>query len=550
MAGPRRGAARAARRLAPLLALLLPAGAPGAEVPAALPSFEQLQEAGATVGEVRIVTDNIFDENDPKENNVLFRAANTLHIRTRPSVIESTLLFKPGDPLSVRLIEESERLLRDNRYLYDVKITPVGWHDGVVDIEVRTRDTWTLDPGVSVGRSGGVNTGSVQLKEYNLFGTGTSVGLSRRKDADRTSTIFDVSHNHLFDGWTAVRYSHSNLEDGSGQSFGVERPFYALDTRWAAGVSFDERDQVDSVYNAGDVIAEYRHRSRNAQAYGGWSQGLIDGWTQRYSVGLTYRDDAYEREPGLTPPPRLPEDATLAGPFLRYEVIEDGYERFKNRNQIERPEYFQTGFNSSLQIGRALQGLGSTRDAWLYSASIGDGVVPHLDHILVASAALSGQYSEGQAEHLRGSGMLQYYVPQAHRFLFFASATLDAVHNEDVSELLMIGGDSGLRGYPLRYQTGERRALFTIEERGYTDWYPLRLFRVGGAVFFDVGRAWGGDFVNTANPGWLKDVGFGLRLLSARSAFGNILHADVAFPLDGDPNIKSVQFLLKTKTSF
>ena len=32
-----------------------------------------------------------------------------------------------------------------------------------------------------------------------------------------------------------------------------------------------------------------------------------------------------------------------------------------------------------------------------------------------------------------------------------------------------LGGDTGLRGYPLRYQNGNQRALFTVEERLYTN---------------------------------------------------------------------------------
>ena len=65
-----------------------------------------------------------------------------------------------------------------------------------------------------------------------------------------------------------------------------------------------------------------------------------------------------------------------------------------------------------------------------------------------------------------------------------------------------------------------------------------------------VGPAWGGEFQNTTNPGWLSDVGFGLRILSCRSAFGNVLHADIAFPLNGDTDIRSVQFLLRSKATF
>jgi hypothetical protein len=38
--------------------------------------------------------------------------------------------------------------------------------------------------------------------------------------------------------------------------------------------------------------------------------------------------------------------------------------------------------------------------------------------------------------------------------------------------------------------------------------------------------------------------------LSARTSKGNVLHTDVAFALDRDPSIDSVQFLVKTKGAF
>ena len=83
----------------------------------------------------------------------------------------------------------------------------------------------------------------------------------------------------------------------------------------------------------------------------------------------------------------------------------------------------------------------------------------------------------------------------------------------------------------------------------YTDWYPLRLIRVGGAVFYDGGRAWGGSNPNEANSGWLNDVGFGLRLLTDRSAVGNVLHIDLAFPLNREGDIRAMQFIVKTKVA-
>jgi len=48
-----------------------------------IPSFADLEAAGAVIGEVRIDNRNIFDLADEKENGILYRAANAIHIRTQ-----------------------------------------------------------------------------------------------------------------------------------------------------------------------------------------------------------------------------------------------------------------------------------------------------------------------------------------------------------------------------------------------------------------------------------------------------------------------------------
>ena len=73
--------------------------------PEPLPSFAMLEAAGARVGRVRVITGDIFDTDDPREDKLLFRWANALHIQTRPGVIERALLFKSGEPLSLRVLE-------------------------------------------------------------------------------------------------------------------------------------------------------------------------------------------------------------------------------------------------------------------------------------------------------------------------------------------------------------------------------------------------------------------------------------------------------------
>lgn len=516
----------------------------------AVPSFAELEAAGAVIGEVRIVTQDIFDLDDPRENNALFRLANQLHIKTRPSVIRRSLLFRSGERVSLRVMEESERALRANSYLYDISIRPVDYRDGIVDIEVHTRDTWTLQPGVSYSRGGGSNTSGLTLKEKNLFGTGVSIGIETTSTVDRSGSEFEFAHNQVFGGWTAFSLKRAAYSDGSSHSVSLARPFYALDARWALGASTGQFDQIDSVYSSSAVVGQYRHRQQSSEIFGGWSKGLVNGWVQRFSVGAGYTDDIYVIDPNYVPPAQLPPDQTLAYPFIRYEVIEDKYAKVSNRDKIGRPEFFAMGFNSNVQLSRASTSFGSTRDLWLYSGAISKGFESVGGGELLTGLTFSGQYADDQGERQFLGATTRYFLPQGGRRLFYAGAFLDTIRNPGPTDQLLLGGDNGLRGYPLRYQSGTQRALFTVEERFYTDWYPFQLFRVGGAVFFDVGRAWGGDYQNLANPGWLRDVGFGLRLVSDRSAFGNVVHLDVAFPLDATADIKKAQFLVKTYSTF
>ena len=502
---------------------------------------------------MRIDNGNIFDLANEKENGILYRAANAIHIRTRAAVVRRLLLFKPGERVSVRLIEETERLMRSNRIFYDVRIVPAAYRDGVVDIEVRTRDTWTLEPGASASRAGGVNKSGWSVRDTNALGSGVLIGASRTSDADRSGITYKVSQPHAFDGWTAIDYSHSRLSDGQSNAISIVRPFYAMDTRWAAGFSTSTDTRIDSVFQSGVRHAQYRHRQDTAETFGGWSEGLVEGWTHRYSVGLSYLKDTFKLEPDLPPLPsdvQLPLDQTLTSPFFRYELVQDDYEKVKNRDLIERPEYFAMGTLASAQLRRALTGLGSTQNLWLYSASASDGFRLSSNSVLLGSASVSGQAGYAPLDRQAANGSIRFYDHHSdNRTLTFVSLSGGVVKDPNLSSQLVLGGDTGLRGYPRNYQTGERLVVLNVEERVYTDWYPFRLVRVGAAAFYDCGRAWDGPGESPSSARWLSNVGLGLRFLSTRSSFGNVLHVDFAFPLNRDPNIKSFQLLVQTKLS-
>jgi len=519
--------------------------------PQPLPSFSELEAQGATIGTIRIDPQNIFDLGDPAENNWFFRWANKLHIGTRARVIEGALLFRSGEKVSERVIDETERVLRSRRYLYDVDIRPVALHDGVVDIDVVTRDTWTLNLTGKYSRSGGQNATSFGFKESNVLGFGATLGYSYVSDVDRHGNEFEASYPQAFDGWTEISYLRGQYSDGGRDMASITRPFYSLDTRWAAATSWNTDDRVDPLYNSGDVIARYRHRLRGAEAYGGWSPGLVSGWTQRFSAGARFQDDAYLPEPGEIAPFPFPIDHHVRGPFARYQLLEDRFVKKRNHDQIARTEFVSMGFDLQVEVSPALESWGSTQSAWLYNATLRDGfTLPWRHDVLLTLAADRRIDSSGEPLDHQGAS-LRYYGPQSPKAAIYGLAAYDRIGADaPAPDLLLLGGDNGLRGYPLKYQQGEQRALFTLEQRYYTDWYVLRLVRVGGAVFFDTGRAWGGVNQNTINGGWLSDVGAGLRLALDRTAFVNVLHVDIAAPLNRAPGVKGVQYLVKAQLTF
>lgn len=537
-----------------LLAAWLTLASPGHAQPSGRyePSadFRDLEKQGVLIRNIRVITQNIFDPDDAAENNRLYMFVNRLHIQTREDVISRVLLFRAGEIVSHQKIEETERILRGVRHLYDVQIKPVALADGAVDIEVRTRDTWSLDVGASVSRTGGNNKTNLELSEYNLLGTGARLGISRRSDVDRRGSQIEIGYPRAFDGWTDVQFVRGQFNDGSRRAASIVRAFPSLDARWAAGATSDRQDRLDSIYNTGNLVADYRHRTRAAEVFGGWSPGLVNGWTQRYTVGALHVEDDYRAEPGKTAPIPLPVDHAQRAAFFRYELIEDRYVKLYNRSQIARSEFFANGLNLRLQVTRSDAAWGATRAAWLGSASASRGFVPAADQNLLATLSWDRRIASNGEVMNAASGGIRYYVPEGRRWLFYTALAADHVRGGGIADQLLLGGSNGLRGYPARYQAGDKRVLATVEQRLYTTWYPFHLFRIGAAAFIDAGRAWGGPNQNTINGGWLADAGVGLRIAVDRAAFANMLHLDVATPLQRQGDIKSVQFLVKTELSF
>jgi hypothetical protein len=578
--------------------------------PALCPAGERERpEEHQRIGAIHVVTRNVFDLRQPGEGRRLFRWANRLHRTTRPEVVERQLLLRPGDPFSLATVRESERLLRSNPYLYDAAIRPVEGRDGTVDLDVLTRDVWTLQGGLSWNRAGGANTTEFNLEDGNFLGTGKDVTVARRANVDRSSNFFRYLDPNLAASRTLLDLRLANNSDGRSRRVLLDRPFFSLDTRWAAGVDLYTNDRVDSLYDAGRITARFRQRQDFLELYSGLSPGLAGGAASRWSFGYTYDRDLFSAAPagsrgpaggplpaggsllsggslsaggllpaggplatggpvpaagpllagglllapagpgGLAPAP-LPAARKLTYPWIAYDYLEDGYITVHDLNRIQRTEDVNLGRQLSVRLGLSEPLFGGGQRATLLKSAASEGWQPAPGRMLLALASANGRWEQGRVTNALLSGSLRMFERDWGDHVLYAALSGDLARRLDPESQLLLGGDSGLRGYPLRWAAGDRRLLFTLEQRFYSDREIFHLLYAGAAAFFDAGRAWFAGQPAAPNQRLLKDIGFGLRLCSSRSSGGSVVHLDVAYPLDRSRGVKGMQWLISTGESF
>jgi hypothetical protein len=517
-----------------------------------IPPAAELERRGAVVGRIEIAVDDIFDESDPRENRLLYRLANRLHMDTKDATILSQVLLQTGEPYSVRRAEETARILRNKRYLYDAAVEPTAYDpdSNTVDLVVRVRDVWSLSPGIGVGRSGGENKTRARIVDENFLGRGQYLAVGYTSTVDRSGISVDFRDQNFLHTWWGLDVGYTDNSDGSVANIAIGQPFFSLDSRWAAGLHGVTGEQITPMYDLGKKVNEFGQERDFLGVDGGWSRGLANGWTTRWLAGYRFDRALFSASDEDIPTILLPEDRTLSYPWIGVELIQDRFETTRNQDQIGRTEDVYLGKSLRLELGWTADAFGGDRSAGIFGLSGQMGNYVGKRGLMFFGSAWNGRLESGSLTDSLLSGEARYYLRFNDKNVFTAAIEGQHGFDLDVDHQLLLGGDTGLRGYPLRYQGGDTLALLSVEERYFTDWFPFRLVRVGAAVFADVGRTWGTAPLASEPQGWLTDVGFGLRLGNARSGLGNVLHMDLAFPLGASSDISSVQVLLEAQKSF
>lgn len=528
--------------LAPLLILALFSGAAAR---ASEDPWAALQSRQAVVARIDVQVINVFDTRKPNERHWVARAANFVHFTTKESVVRETLLFKEGDRVDAGVIHETERLLRNLPYIRDASIEPETALDGSVTAVVTVHDAWSLKGGLKFNATGGNSVWRVRLEEVNFLGWGKQLRLSHEKDLERTTDEIAYLDPLLFGSRWTMQAAYSRLSDGESELLKVERPFFELSAPWALGVSASRTQNNETLYENDQTIYVFPHKQERISLYWRWLMELENRTATRFGIEYDANLDRYGelqvRRPGVLPPPDL-DTRRFRGLVLYYSLAQDRYATFENLVAMSRTEDYNLGWEAEARGGYFSTELGSDADAWYFSGNAQKGWRKGDDTLTLLFGEGHVRKENQGFQDAYGHGSLTVYNQSMPMQTLAANADVVWGGHLDPEDWVYLGGSDGLRGYPNHYRSGDRRWMFSFEDRVVTPWDLWGLVQVGFVGYLDAGA------IRSYQTGsWTRtcaDVGGGLRVGNLKSAFGRVILLTVAVPLVKEPGLDNYQIVV------
>lgn len=479
---------------------------------------------GKRIGRIIVHNHDVFGPDDG-----MLHLLNWFHRTTREYVIEREVLLRPGDMWDATIAQESRRYLSSDTFTSLVVVVPVkSPQPGVIDLLVVTRDMWSLRLNTNFEYQGGVlSLLQIQPSENNFIG--------RRK---QLITVFDMGlgstavgpsyrdENVVGSRWTfgsdarlLMSRATGDLEGGSvGASAGL--PLWSLARKWAVDFSAGYSSGVSRpglTAGAGGprlcvfsdparptfcdpdpsqgVFERYKSQSVSAGASVTRSVGekVISRFTARYGFSDVHRE-LYEGDFDNFPQLRqpfidliLPRTERMSSVSLSYSMFVPAFMIFRDVGTFDFPEDQTMGPSANASVGWAAPFLGSEHEFWNVSAGLGfSHEIGRRGYFTISGGAGARIESATLLDKQLNGGMGFVTPPVLHVRLVLRGGVSRLIDNKAV-RFLSIGGDSGLRGYPINAFRGQTLVHSNVELR--TAGLPILFTRIGLVVFWDMGDA-------------------------------------------------------------
>ena len=453
---------------------------------------------------------------------------------TRRQIVHRELLVQKGDKYNPDLAAETARNLRARYPINDAWIELQVLKPGSLLVRVVTADEWSLSGGLrSATREAQETEYRFGVQDRNFLGRAQFVSLNYFVRQRHPNFVqFEYQQPRVWGGpWSLVGTHRSDPLDRL-TSLEVARPYYSL--AQSRTISLDYSDQSleqRQLGTDGALLAKWiMHSDRfgvEAGVRGGPPYQKI-GWSVSYLYSAVHtRDTAvYAGAPAsLT----FPIDTT-------YHLLSTGvtFQRLKYATEHRLQSFGYTedialGLQTGVSFGRAfLPDFGNH----YYDLLIGNvNVTYKLGSNIISAGYVRSQWTKFSQTIRRLSTFDVLYYNNRLPFLTVAVQSHYETDRSGLLHPLVLGGRTGLRGYPTEFTAGSQLHVINTEARFFTGLEILSV-KLGGALFSDIGRTWLPDEpMSIAGYHW--NIGAGLRISLEHLRRGEIIRIDFVRLEDG-----------------
>jgi len=443
-------------------------------------NIETLDPFGYSIG------DSIY-----KSPNLLAKTGNKLHIKSQVVTIRNLLLIRQNQVFDSLLVNESERLVRSQKYIRDVSFFVKSASKGSdsVDIFIRELDIWSIIPKGSMSKS----SSTINLADKNFLGLGHELQGDFTRNYTEGINAYHTNYSIPNIKNSYVRGTVHIGKEGNknfNRSFTIDRPFFSPFAKWAAGVNFTQQFFNDSAHFDTQQLGMLRYKFNSQDYWAGNAIRLFGG------------NSEYNRTTNFISTVR----------FLRVRYLEkpnelfDTQHRFTNENfylssvgvstrkYVQDKYIFKFGIPEDVPVGKVFSLTGGYQEknhtgrAYL-GARVSMGSYNPWGYLssnfeygtfIRASRVEEGVFTAG-ANYFTGLIEMGKW-----KFRQFVKPEVTIGFNRFYSDSLTLNEEYGLIGFRTTALQGTSRLLLTIQTQAYAPWNFIG-FRFGPYFSFTMG---------------------------------------------------------------
>lgn len=479
---------------------------------------------GILIDSIRIDNRNIFDTGDPAYSGFIFDLANKLHVVTREAVIRRELLMKTGEPFSSELAAETARNLRSRCHLYNAWIEVDTLSNGNLLVTVVTVDVWSIVGGLTISSEGGETDATVGFEERNLLGYNQFLQLEYTFRERWDNYLVGIFRDTRLGGKPVsllLELRTDSFDDR--RQVTIAKPFYNLEQRYAFSFDVISQRSRRQFFEDEDLIAESRNKglfitAGTAVRFGRYRRTIGPELEYEYRYKNTFDQTLLTGDPVV-----FSEDSVLHRLRLGLFVENVDFVAARQINGFGYTEDFTIGQSLTVSVRRAFPpGFRNyVYDQLIVDADLGWRFGNNL-FLLNSSSAITFR---GSSEERRVTDLaLRYYFNRLSWVTLAARTGYVRDWRSEGPARLVLGGKTGLRGFPTEFRTGDRLLVGNLEARFFPH-LELLSVRFGGAAFMDLGRTFkSGESLSLTD--FDVSVGVGCRISFEKSSRSRILRFD------------------------